>query len=453
MNEDAWTARLRDVLGAPLLDLTEAHLRNVVARAVREDEDLDFKRELYGSSDGQRKDLSGDIAALANYRGGVLLLGVEETDGAASRLCPVVLSDGEERRVKQIAAAGIAPHVAFDVLSIRSDSNSAQGYYALAVPPSANRPHAVRVDGRNLRYPRRDGTTTRWLAEAEIADLYRDRFSMVRSQIERLDEVMLDGLSHTVREATRDGLPDTASDKAWVSIAITPSSKGAMRIGIVAQGRMREWAEQFRRPELLNDFLYDAVDGPIEVRVGVGRLILRSPADTDKYPTRFIAELHADGSAYAAWASGPASQLEQTASLGGIQLTSRTTSALRLLGAHAVDNAGAYGDALTEVRVTGEDVKLVLIDNVGGSLSIVRAPLTSGPVISRHTLSLAALRGTHADRLLSTRILLTDVMQFFGIAELREVAEAALFDFLISSIGASSKFGHGTTTCRCPRSI
>jgi hypothetical protein len=46
---------------------------------------------------------------------------------------------------------------------------------------------------------------------------------------------------------------------------------------------------------------------------------------------------------------------------------------------------------------------------------------TSGPLVSRHTVSLDALTGTVTDVLLTARILLTDIVQAFGLPEVGEI--------------------------------
>ncbi len=97
--------RVEIVLGKTLANVLAADLATLVAGAVREDVDLDYKGQLYGNSDAERRDLAGDVAAMANTVGGVIALGVEEADGAAARLAPVALSEVEELRMRQIVPA------------------------------------------------------------------------------------------------------------------------------------------------------------------------------------------------------------------------------------------------------------------------------------------------------------------------------------------------------------
>ena len=156
----SWSARLRAVFGADPSELKEAHIGQLVEQGVREAVDLDFKRDLYGSSDNERREFAGDSAALGNERGGVLLLGVEEDDGVATGVPGVDLNETEEARMQQIVLSNIEPHLPVKIRPIPFTDDSGRGVYALVVPPSPRRPHGVRVNAE-YRYPRRDGTHTR----------------------------------------------------------------------------------------------------------------------------------------------------------------------------------------------------------------------------------------------------------------------------------------------------
>jgi len=76
--------RIEIVLGKTLANVLAAEIATLVVGAVREDVDLDYKGQLYGNSDADRRDLAGYVAAMANTVGGVIALGVEEADGAAA---------------------------------------------------------------------------------------------------------------------------------------------------------------------------------------------------------------------------------------------------------------------------------------------------------------------------------------------------------------------------------
>jgi hypothetical protein len=127
---------------------------------------LDFKRKLSG--DG--RELAKDIAAMT-VDGGVLLYGIDEEKpgGLAGAIIKVALK-GQEERLRQIANSTIHPAPAFEVIYMREAPADPDGVIAVVVPPSPLAPHAV-----GERFPRRDGTTTKYLSEPEIDRLYRLR--------------------------------------------------------------------------------------------------------------------------------------------------------------------------------------------------------------------------------------------------------------------------------------
>jgi predicted HTH transcriptional regulator len=68
--------------------------------------DLDYKRDHYGRTDTDRRKLAGDVAALANTAGGVILIGLEEGDQACAIGAPrVELADAEVARMRQFVAS------------------------------------------------------------------------------------------------------------------------------------------------------------------------------------------------------------------------------------------------------------------------------------------------------------------------------------------------------------
>jgi hypothetical protein len=73
-----WSLRLVDLLGARLEEVVEKHLDRLVTGGVREDADLDFKQDRYGDTDQQRRELAGDLAAMGNGRGGLIVIGIRD---------------------------------------------------------------------------------------------------------------------------------------------------------------------------------------------------------------------------------------------------------------------------------------------------------------------------------------------------------------------------------------
>ena len=71
---------------------------------------------------------------MANGSGGVIVIGLRDENDVAVELTPVQLADGEEARIRQIAALNITPHLTFDIRVVESASDRSSGYYLLIVP-------------------------------------------------------------------------------------------------------------------------------------------------------------------------------------------------------------------------------------------------------------------------------------------------------------------------------
>lgn len=405
----AWTARLRDVFNAELTSLDEGHMKGLIHRAVREDADLDFKQFGYSNSDAQKRELAADIAAMANHRGGVIVIGIRDENDSAVECTPVEIKEGEEGRFRQIAASAIAPHVPFAIHIIESAELLGHGYYLIAIPPSPLRPHAVRKD-RDLRYPRRDGPTKRWLSEAEVADLYRDRFRMATDQSDHVQAVIGEGLAAM----------DVSHAPPLLVVAAVPSQAGVMSVDFARLRAIDEWAGGLGRRRFWRGWL----NGPPLVRVGSHRVRLATQG-TGARPQDVYAELHADGSTFAAQVVGPArSRFEPPA--GGTVLNSDLlwglARALRLVGRHAVDHAGAWDDVLIEARLSGTELTLVYVDTEMGDLGVVEGAIAvSADIRSRHTLTLDAVAGTDSDLLAATHLVATELFHALGSAEIRQL--------------------------------
>jgi predicted HTH transcriptional regulator len=203
--------RVEALLGSNLEAVTYEHVSRLIQGHVVEDADLDFKSEVH--RDGA--DLAADVSAMANTRGGVLVIGLTEDGGAASAATPVPLSDEVTNRMKQWLAQYVVPYVATDIYRVPSGADSTVGFYLVVVARSPHAPHAV-WKRESLRFYHRDGGRNRPLSESEVADAYRNRFREAREQVQRLGTVSAEGVAALAPTGTT----------VWLALCNRPANLG-----------------------------------------------------------------------------------------------------------------------------------------------------------------------------------------------------------------------------------
>lgn len=125
--------------------------------------------------------MAKDVTALANARGGLIIIGInEDSQGCAESLSEVAVSDKKIGQMYNGLRARVVPYLpGIWISNLETATGSGKGSVLIAVPGSAIAPHALRMTSRpQYSFARRLGRTTAWLEESEIAALYRDRFRL-----------------------------------------------------------------------------------------------------------------------------------------------------------------------------------------------------------------------------------------------------------------------------------
>jgi hypothetical protein len=109
--------RLEAVFGARLDQLAFDHIKAIVGNeAAAEDTDLDYKKIIHANDAKTIAEFCKDLAAMANGRGGVLIVGVEEDSRSVpSVITGVDIRDAEIRRLRLTTAGRIFPHLDFEI--------------------------------------------------------------------------------------------------------------------------------------------------------------------------------------------------------------------------------------------------------------------------------------------------------------------------------------------------
>lgn len=410
-------------LGRPL----DASSAEVIVRAVdsglAEFSQLDWKATLYPHENEGRAELSKDICAMANHIGGAVVIGVEEDADRRPTAAPgVVVDDDELQWMRSVVASWVSPFPYYDLV-IAPIADSDRSFLLVLVPPSPAAPHAVVKSGqKRLLYPVRDGTQTRYLSEAELANAYRQRFLGLDDRHRRLDTVTADGISRM-----DDG-------SLLLGVTLVPLVPGRGQVSSAAVWDLNEWLTGCtRRPGFNGEH---ALEG-LRVAPGLDRFVLAHPDRgliTDDGRYRFsYGELHIDGSGVVireilqrSEGNEDDSDPAEGFSISDIDLVTKTVDLLRVLVGFAVERTGASGpvEARISLSTNGEGRSRVV--RLANSASQFRTAYLGPralplPISVDRTLDLTAMGLSVSACLVGARLLAQGIIQAAGYPELRQI--------------------------------
>jgi hypothetical protein len=138
------------IKGKHIKNLTSEDLQLLISERIQESVVLDYKREIPGNADGERKELLADVSSFANTNGGVIIFGVEEekddngqNTGIPSSIVGIggINSDKEVQRLENIIRDGTDPKITN--LFIRNIDINDTTVLILGVNKSLIGPHMV----------------------------------------------------------------------------------------------------------------------------------------------------------------------------------------------------------------------------------------------------------------------------------------------------------------------
>jgi hypothetical protein len=155
------------IRGKAIGQVTAEDMQFLVDNRVPESRMLEYKREIPGTSDSEKKDFLADVSAFANTSGGVIVYGVETERDARGQDTGIPTSfrglghvnlDQEKARLGSLVHDGLspslAPHIAVQELRVGGPTDSIM---LLGVPRSLSGPHRVTYQ-RSNRFWRRSET-------------------------------------------------------------------------------------------------------------------------------------------------------------------------------------------------------------------------------------------------------------------------------------------------------
>jgi hypothetical protein len=301
-----------------------------------EDADLDFKSEDSYTTSGPDglDELAKDVTALANARGGLIIIGInEDSQGCAESLSEVTVSDKKIGQMYNGLRARVVPYLPdIWISNLETPIASGKGYVLIAVPSSAIAPHAVRITSRpQYSFARRLGRTTAWLDESEIAALYRDRFRLAEEHQDKVLKVLQLGSEWTRR------LRLATADRIWLEVTLVPSAPAGLFVDTTHISGLSGFFKDHSKPGALPHPVFRGFEGQTP-EVLRGRLRLEPRVNSTAL------EVYADGSMYIRAEVGWPSAAAGSAPVLNFTVMEYWLLSLLHAAAKYSEWTGAYGD-------------------------------------------------------------------------------------------------------------
>jgi hypothetical protein len=179
----------------------------LITDRVRESKTLEYKQELPGNTDADKKEFLADISSLANAAGGDILIGIKgEVDahgrktGSPECISPLVAVtiDEAKLRLEEIIRNGVSPRLPVAIREIVGWNNDASGRILLIrVPNSYAAPHAVTYKG-SIRFYSRNSAGKYPLDVNEL----RSAFLATESQADRIRQFRIERFAKVMADET-----------------------------------------------------------------------------------------------------------------------------------------------------------------------------------------------------------------------------------------------------------
>lgn len=418
-------ARFERVTGLPI-DSWEG-LERLVTNDVPEGPELDYKLRAYDDPSRDKREqndeLRKDVTAFANAVGGVIVCGVSDNGGLPGQLFGLDGSlESLEGNLGQVIRSRVWPPLdGVEIIPVPNPA-SARGCLVVVVPASARMPHAVEPHGADgsLKYARRSGRHTEWLGEAQVADLYRDRFTAGKSQADRIQELIAD----LARSLPKHG---------WLLLALVPDSPGTFVVSREHVAEVEAWWDGQGRRRL--DLLPPFHPRPASATAGPRRVLLSGSDGVTSVPRGVYAELHDDG------AAAIATELDVPSPGSSFyldHLVAQTLDSLVSAADFSVGVAAAGGYA----RVTA---KLHFPEHPGGEIhawdpSFCNVRQLNGiprEVETTHTIDIEAVHASDTEAVSATALVAGHLAQFFGEPDARYLT--ATGEIRVNHYGAQTR--------------
>ena len=189
--------RLSSIEAADMLALHE--------NAVAEGKTLEYKRDLPGGVDEQKREFLADVSSLANAAGGHLVFGIEESEGVPASVLGIegIDPDAETLRLENIIRDGISPRILGVGIRMVPVSNG-KLVPLIRVPRSWSGPHMVTFKNLSRFFSR----TSAGKCQLDVSEI-RSAFVSSESASQSLRNFRLQRVSDLVSGQSPVALPES----------------------------------------------------------------------------------------------------------------------------------------------------------------------------------------------------------------------------------------------------
>ena len=180
------------MIDKPLENIEFSDLEELRDNAVAESRTIEYKRELPGEKDLDKKEFLADVSAFANTLGGDLLYGIvqKKKGGAPASIDGVEIADTDaaKQKYESMIATGIQPKIRVDLHTIAVAKGKA--VLLIRVAKSWLSPHRVVFGGHDKFYAR--NSSGKYPLDTQQL---RDAFNLSQTAVERMKEFRADRIS------------------------------------------------------------------------------------------------------------------------------------------------------------------------------------------------------------------------------------------------------------------
>lgn len=194
--------------GKKLSDIEEQELQRLVDDQFQERDTVEYKRDIYGNSDEDKREMLKDITSMSNHRGGYIVIGIEADDeGIPTTVVGIEAGNHVERITSSCLDNVDKRMVGLEIKDI--PLSNGRVVIIISIPESINAPHMVTYKGLN-QFWRRHGRQKDKMTIDEIGEAFDRRLS----NLNRLDRFLY------TRKAE---ILEDIGDNPWMVMSSSPS--------------------------------------------------------------------------------------------------------------------------------------------------------------------------------------------------------------------------------------